>query len=204
MKTLTRVIIALGMIALAGCSQPEYPAPDTQAGDTAELAEGPEHGVVADLPRAWAVPGEPDPFAVPLKVNWQSKLQKWWKEIWAKIQGKEDPAPAPVPVPTPTPTPSPTPTPDVPASNTFLWKPVADNGGKLVILLPANINATTCTVNGEGPAAYTGRGNGNRQHFRFRKKGADYGANVQVIATLSGGGTRAWTVPNGGTRWSSN
>jgi hypothetical protein len=57
------------------------------------------------------------------------------------------------------------------------------------------------TVNGEQPAAYTGRGNGNRQHFRFRKKGADYGDNVVVIAV---GTARRWTVPKGGTRWSSN
>ena len=88
--------------------------------------------------------------------------------------------------------------------NTFLWKPVADNDGRLVVLLPANLTASTVTVKGESPTSYTGRGNGNRQHFRFGKAGSAYGQNVSVIAYAGGSVLRQWTVPNGGSRWTSN
>lgn len=88
-----------------------------------------------------------------------------------------------------------------PASNTFLWKPASDNDGCLVILLPASVNASGVTVNGEAHKAYTGRANGNRQHYRFRKPGASYGVNVAVVAKLTAGGVKTWTVPNGSARW---
>jgi hypothetical protein len=94
-------------------------------------------------------------------------------------------------------------TPPVADSNTFLWKPASDNDGKLAVLLPANIDASAVTVNGERHARYTGRANGNRQHFRFNKPGSSYGANAKVVATLTAGGTKTWTVPNGGARWES-
>lgn len=110
---------------------------------------------------------------------------------------------------TPTPTPPADDTPDTGGGvevgvNTFLWKPVSEAyAGHAVALTPANIEASSVTCNGESGTKHP-RANGNRQHFRFSKTGADYGLNVKVVATLAGGGTRTWTVPNGGSRWSSN
>lgn len=90
----------------------------------------------------------------------------------------------------------------VAGDNTFLWKPVSETrGGRAAVLLPANIQATTISVNGEGPAESVGRHNGNRQQYFLSKTGAAYGANVLVIAV---GTSRRWVVPNGGARWGSN
>ena len=90
----------------------------------------------------------------------------------------------------------------VAGDNTFLWKPVSETrGGRAAVLLPANIQATTISVNGEAPAESVGRHNGNRQQYFLSKTGAAYGANVLVIAV---GTSRRWVVPNGGARWSSN
>ncbi len=86
--------------------------------------------------------------------------------------------------------------------NSFLWKPVSETrSGRAAVLLPANISATTISVNGEAPAEYVGRHNGNRQQYFLSKTGADYGANVLVIAV---GTSRRWTVPDGGSRWGSH
>ncbi len=85
--------------------------------------------------------------------------------------------------------------------NTFLWRPVTETlNGRANVLLPANIQATTITVNGEGPAEYAGRRNGNRQQYYLSRTGAAYGLNVIVIAVGTG---RQWVVPYGGIRWSS-
>jgi hypothetical protein len=87
--------------------------------------------------------------------------------------------------------------------NSFLWKPVSEAyAGHAVALLPANIDAASVTCNGETGAKHP-RANGNRQHFRFSKTGAAYGANVKVVATLTAGGSKTWTVPNGADRWRS-
>lgn len=87
--------------------------------------------------------------------------------------------------------------------NNFLWKPVSDSyGGRAVFLTPANIDIASATCNGEQAAKHP-RANGNRQHFRLSKTGSAYGTNVKVIATLTAGGTKTWTVPDGAARWSS-
>ena len=85
--------------------------------------------------------------------------------------------------------------------NSFLWKPVSESrGGRAAVLLPANIAASSITVNGEGPADSVGRTNGGRQTYFLKRTGSAYGANVKVVAVGTG---RAWTVPNGGARWGS-
>jgi hypothetical protein len=89
--------------------------------------------------------------------------------------------------------------------NTFLWKPVSETrGGRVAVLLPANMSASTITVNGESPAEVGSRANGNRQHFYLRQTGAAYGQNVAVIAFAGGSVLRQWTVPDGASRWGSN
>lgn len=184
------MVAALAMLALCGCGPVDVADVPHEAGDTAELAEGPEHGVM-EYPAALLA-------SEPLQGN---SVTAWWKRIWAKIkaaiEGDDDP-PAPTPDPQP-----PAPDPEVPPSNTFLWKPVSEAySGRAVALLPSNIEATAVTCNGETGSKHP-RANGNRQHFRFSKTGADYGANVKVVATLTGGGVKAWTVPDGGARWQS-
>lgn len=85
-------------------------------------------------------------------------------------------------------------------TGTFLWKPVSDNNGNLVVLLPSSYNGkvSSVSVNGES-GNYTGIHNGNRTHWRFSKPGAAYGNNVRVVAKTSGGNA-SWTVPNGAAR----
>jgi hypothetical protein len=174
------------------------------------IAEGIREGRCNYWESPGATYGEPRYFGdrfndepAPLQA---SSLTTWWKKLWAKVKaainGDDDDPVAPLPTPTPTPDPV-TPPSETPV-NTFLWKPTSDNDGKLVVLLPANLDASTVTVNGENPAAYTGRGNGDRQHFRFRNPGASYGLNVAVVAKLKTGGDKKWIVPKGGDRWSSN
>ncbi len=88
--------------------------------------------------------------------------------------------------------------------NTFLWKPVSETrNGRAVVLLPANMTASTITVNGESPAEAARRANGNRQHFYLRQTGSAYGQNVAVIAFSGGSVLRQWTIPDGGSRWTS-
>lgn len=87
----------------------------------------------------------------------------------------------------------------------FLWKPVSDSNGKLVVLLPAKFNNLIdgpVKVNGEA-GTFSSVANGNRSHWRFDKPGSAYGSNVAVKWTATGK-TYTVTVPNGGTRWTTD
>jgi hypothetical protein len=81
----------------------------------------------------------------------------------------------------------------------FLWKPVSENNGRLVVITPACVLADSCTVGTEKGSA-VGRHNGNREHFRFSKPGAQYGNGVTVISYWQGTETGRWTVPQGAAR----
>lgn len=88
--------------------------------------------------------------------------------------------------------------------NTFLWKPVSESNGKLVVLIPANLSGSpvgTVIVNDNESGKYSGNHNGNRDHFRFSKPGSAYGNAVTVTLNKSGK-TREWIVPNGSQRYS--
>ncbi len=83
----------------------------------------------------------------------------------------------------------------------FLFKPVSDSDGKLVVLLPKKfsgkvkslvIRDSTGKVIDKGRA--TGIGNGDREHFRFKKAGASYPPNVTVEVTLEDGTTKSWPI----------
>jgi hypothetical protein len=175
------------------------------AGCLPALADAPLNHRSEDAP-AWRMPdaqgeafGEPRYFgdrmwaeSAPRKSN---SLTTWWKKLWAKIKaaisGEDDHPDVPPVVPPVTP-PADDPPPAVQGDNTFLWKPVSETRqGRAVVLLPANVDATKITVNGEAPAEYAGRRNGNRQHYFLRKTGAAYGANVDVIAV---GTSRRWKM----------
>ena len=89
--------------------------------------------------------------------------------------------------------------PSLQGDNTFLWKPVSENNGRLVVLIPARLLADACTV-GTEKGAGVGRHNGNREHFRFSKPGSAYGRNVLVVSYYQGAETGRWTVPDGAGR----
>lgn len=76
----------------------------------------------------------------------------------------------------------------------FLYKPVSESDGKLVVLLPPRLSGlvqglTLIGPNGEviEQGRYTGNGNGGREHFRFSKPGAQYPDGLTVQATLATG-----------------
>ena len=102
-------------------------------------------------------------------------------------------------------------TPSSPTSLTksgFLWKPVSESDGKLVVLLPSayrggRVSSTKVYSGGAflEQGRYTLDANGDRPHFRFSKPGASYGKNITVIATLRDGVTQqSWSVPDGARR----
>ena len=72
-------------------------------------------------------------------------------------------------------------------SQDFLWKPVSDSNGKLVVIFPAAFNGriTNVAVNGER-GAFSSIANGNRTHWRFGKPGSAYSAPAKVTATVDG------------------
>jgi hypothetical protein len=85
-----------------------------------------------------------------------------------------------------------------PASQAFLWKPVSDNFGKLVVILPASFaSVNSITVSGARTESSTRSaiGNGQRPHYRFSLPGASYGKNIRVT-----GGGRTWIVADGSKR----
>lgn len=89
----------------------------------------------------------------------------------------------------------------------FIWKPVGENSGRLVVILPPQYtgyasSAYVASASGspiEG-GAYSGVANGGRMHFRFSKPGSGYGRNILVVATLKAGGAVHWPIPNGAAR----
>jgi len=84
-------------------------------------------------------------------------------------------------------------------SEKFLWTPKSAADGNLEIHLPASVDASKLTIQGED-GTFIDREQGNRQAFRFSKPGSSYGTNITIRATLTEGGTKAWTVPDGTSR----
>jgi hypothetical protein len=89
----------------------------------------------------------------------------------------------------------------------FLWKPVSESNGKLVVLLPPQYtghirgayiaNAKRAAIE---TGVYTGVHNGGREHFRFSKPGRGYGSGLYAVAVLKAGGSVHWPIPNGSSR----
>jgi hypothetical protein len=85
------------------------------------------------------------------------------------------------------------------ASGGFLWKPVSESNGKLVVLLPTSLKGLVKSAgiytafpyqSGQRLASGTFSGdtkNGNRPHYRFGKPGSGYPNGVYLIAFLSSG-----------------
>ncbi len=95
-------------------------------------------------------------------------------------------------------------------SSTFLWKPVSENDGNLVVLLPCDYRGSvlSCGIFAdasgtsliEAGSFTTDDKNGNRVHYRFDNPGAAYGTGIYVVAFLSDGSTLSWAIADGANR----
>lgn len=79
-------------------------------------------------------------------------------------------------------------------SGEFLWKPVSESNGKLVILTPSAftgkvVGVTLQTASGRiiEQGQFKGVANGGREHFRFSKDGGSYPDGIVVVIKLKDG-----------------
>jgi hypothetical protein len=94
----------------------------------------------------------------------------------------------------------------------FLWKPVSENDGKLVILLPQSLTGKirSASIHSSLPPRSenmieNGRFSGdthneNRAHFRFSKPGSSYPDNTYVVAQLNDGTYTSFQIGSSGAR----
>lgn len=72
-------------------------------------------------------------------------------------------------------------------ANGFLWKPVSDTRGSLVVLFPSDYDVQferVVAVRLDGSleqGAFSGFANGNRQHWRFSDSGDQYTGELQIF-----------------------
>lgn len=102
-------------------------------------------------------------------------------------------------------------TPAPPAGNGggFVWKPVSESDGRLVILIDRRFrkHVQRLEVWGhERGRLEAGRfvgdtHNGCRPHFRFNRPGRDYGRDLMVRAWMNDGSLREWAISDGARRW---
>lgn len=88
----------------------------------------------------------------------------------------------------------------------FLWKPVSETTGKLVVLLPSSLTGKISSVKlVKDSLDETGRlssvANGNREHYRFEKAGSGYPDKTKVVVSLKAGCTISYTIPDTSERW---
>lgn len=90
-------------------------------------------------------------------------------------------------------------------SGSFLWKPVSDSNGKLVVLLPSKLSGQVASAeiysslppsdsNLIEKGKFSGNANGGRDHFRFSKTGASYPDGVYVVAKLRDGSYTSFQI----------
>jgi hypothetical protein len=98
--------------------------------------------------------------------------------------------------------------PEVGDNKGFLYKPVSDTTGKLVILSPTELSGEIAKVRirevegrFEEIGKFSGNGNGGRDHFRFSKSGSSYRAPLIVEFTLNSGATREILIKDSGERY---
>lgn len=85
----------------------------------------------------------------------------------------------------------------------FLFKPVSESDGKLVVLLPSRLTGLVSGVSLVGPdgqvvesGRYRGVGNEGREHFRFNKPGGQYSNGLSVQAKLVTGEVVRYLISN--------
>jgi hypothetical protein len=83
-------------------------------------------------------------------------------------------------------------------SGEFLWKPVSESDGKLAIVIPKELTGKVKEVRVLSPdgkkslakGRFSGVANGDREHYRFTKPGAQYPDGAIVVITLENGSKR--------------
>lgn len=122
----------------------------------------------------------------------------------------DPPAPDPDPEPpTPPVDPAAEPDPSKPGNyrDGFLWKPVNESGGPLVVLCPpaftGHIKAFWLEKDDQRIETGLGSGvfNGGRYHVRYSRQGAAYPAGVEFHVLTDGGVDWYWTIPRPGSRY---
>ena len=90
----------------------------------------------------------------------------------------------------------------------FLYKPVSESDGNLVILLPKEMAMQVADLilkDQEGETVATGRSagyhNGGREHFRFNKPGTKYPDNLTVEVQMKDGSAVSYTIPDSSMRY---
>lgn len=93
-------------------------------------------------------------------------------------------------------------------SEGFLFKPISDTRGTLVVLLPkdltGNIESLVLkTITGEEveKGSFSGVNNGDREHFRFTKPGAEYPKDLVVEVKLKDGNIKTYNIPDPSQRY---
>ena len=96
--------------------------------------------------------------------------------------------------------------------NGFLWKPISESNGNLVVLFPPNLtgNISSAGIYSSLPPSYENlieegdfsgdNHNGGRAHFRFSKPGGSYPDGVYVVAQLSNGESATFEIENSSSR----
>lgn len=91
--------------------------------------------------------------------------------------------------------------------NGFLWKPVSESNGRLVVIWPAQYTGRigSCSIHSGYPTSSGNRietgtfsaiANGGRAHFRFSQSGGAYGPNKYVTATINDGSKVTYFIAN--------
>jgi len=81
----------------------------------------------------------------------------------------------------------------------FVWKPISEGDGNLVILIPSYSSTTSVGIEYSGGSEqgnYVGRTNGDRPTFRFSAPGTAYGQNITVSSETG----ETYDIGDGGTR----
>ena len=96
--------------------------------------------------------------------------------------------------------------------NGFLWKPVSESNGNLVVLFPPNLtgNISSAGIYSSLPPSYENlieegdfsgdNHNGGRAHFRFSEPGGAYPDGVYVVAQLSNGESATFEIEDSSQR----
>ena len=90
----------------------------------------------------------------------------------------------------------------------FLYKPVSDSSGNLVVLLPSSYtgNIAGVVLKDEagaelGEGTYGGVGNGGREHFRFPQPGGEYPSNLTVEVRFKDGSIQTYLIADSSQRY---
>jgi|GEM_PF-3489944 len=117
------------------------------------------------------------------------------------------PAPAPEPSAAPEPKEKPYTRKIVKYRSGFVWKPISESNGRLVVLLPGGVKAEWVEIRRVNGDVLLEKGtfagdthNGGRQHWRFSNPGEAYGDGLVLRAWFADGGFADWAIAEGGAR----